>query len=322
MSRYSVDADRLDDGALSVYRMADALRTYSETVIGIYSKIENNEYVKAEFNRSIKTINDVILGQAAKLDSLADAVEYIARSYREADKKIMDRGLAGGNLLSGVSFAGWRFDWGAFLKDIRAWFINHGIIKTTKQKREEGEPVSTYQQQEMDRYMQDEIAKLNKKSQYSKEVWKKSSTSERKAILQNYIKEISTIMGLPEVKIKWTYTESQNGYANLGAFSNGTKSVSINEWIVEEGDKSGFPSYNLFSTVVHEMRHYYQHEAVEHPERYVVTEETISSWRDSFKNYKTSEGFMRSCHMSQRDAFNAYRNQAVEQDARWFAKQS
>ena len=49
---------------------------------------------------------------------------------------------------------------------------------------------------------------------------------------------------------------------------------------------------------------------VEHPERYVVSEETVNAWRDNFNDYKTTE----------EDGYDAYRQQSVEADARKFAE--
>jgi len=125
-------------------------------------------------------------------------------------------------------------------------------------------------------------------------------------------------MGLSIGAINYTYSESENGYYNCGSYTPNTNTVSINEWVVEGND--GINSYKLLTTVVHELRHAYQHAACDNPDQYVVSDETINTWRESFNNYKSSSGFEKE-GMSPSEAYNAYRNQAVEKDARKFAKQ-
>ena len=117
--------------------------------------------------------------------------------------------------------------------------------------------------------------------------------------------------------IKFFYAESQNGYYTLGQYSHSKRTVSINEWVIE----TRRDSYSLMKTVVHEMRHAYQHSACDNPDQFIVSEETIQKWQNSFDNYKSQSGFM-STGMNESEAFRAYRNQAVEADARNFAKQS
>lgn len=66
-------------------------------------------------------------------------------------------------------------------------------------------------------------------------------------------------------------------------------------------------SYNLMGTITHELRHAYQHQAVDNPENFVVTEETIDVWETNFDNY-----------ISPSTDFDLYQEQPVEVDAREF----
>ena len=75
------------------------------------------------------------------------------------------------------------------------------------------------------------------------------------------------------------------------------------------------------TTVVHELRHAYHHAAVDNPTRFQVSQETIDAWKDSFDNYRDTGDFMDDYGMSRQEAYDAYRNQDVERDARWFAGQ-
>ena len=66
-------------------------------------------------------------------------------------------------------------------------------------------------------------------------------------------------------------------------------------------------SYSLLETVSHELRHAYQREAIDHPTDYMVSQETIDSWQNTFDNYIDPNVDMKK-----------YRSQDVEVDARDF----
>ena len=104
----------------------------------------------------------------------------------------------------------------------------------------------------------------------------------------------------------------------MGQYSHDDRTVHLNREVLSQSSAS---SYRLMSTVVHELRHAYQHAAVDNPSQYQVSQETINSWKRSFATYRSTDGFIAS-GLSPEDAFDAYRNQAVERDARWFAGQS
>ena len=60
--------------------------------------------------------------------------------------------------------------------------------------------------------------------------------------------------------------------------------------------------------------------AIKNPDKFVVTEESIEKWEKSYEEYKDQEDFEAE-GMSEKDAFKAYRDQEIEQDARNFANQ-
>ena len=64
---------------------------------------------------------------------------------------------------------------------------------------------------------------------------------------------------------------------------------------------------HLLETVSHEPRHAYQHEAVDHPTKFMVSKETIDTWKKNFDNYIDSG-----------TNYQQYRDQPVEVDARSF----
>lgn len=66
-------------------------------------------------------------------------------------------------------------------------------------------------------------------------------------------------------------------------------------------------SYELLGTVAHELRHAYQHEAVAHPTRFMVSQETIDAWKYNINHYISSD-----------DSPKGYWDQVIEVDARDF----
>lgn len=323
MSVINVKLERLDQESDSIIKLARALRDYNETVGNISLELSMDILARKRLDLMLRKVHDQILNEAAKMETLGGALAKIAQSYRATETKLI--GLCDTKRSSPVrdSSQAERLADKAdnFIEDLRYTLVNIGISKAERQERAEGTPVSERQEHEMDLYMRQQVAKLNKDPRFSKKTWKKASVEERKEILQDYIAQISTIMGLPPVTIRWDDEEEEDGYATMGYYSPSSNSITINEWVLREGDKNGFPSYNLVSTVVHEMRHYYQQEAVRDPDQYVVSEETIQAWEDSINNYKSTEEFMEEDGMSKKKAYKAYKDQEIESDARWFAKQ-
>ena len=133
---------------------------------------------------------------------------------------------------------------------------------------------------------------------------------ERKNILQEYLHEMEAILGVTiSGNIVWDNNPPKNGMINYGAYYPGSNQVHINQYILE--NKSGKDSYHLMTTITHEMRHAYQHEAVKHPDRYKVTKETADAWKESIRTYDQEEA----------KGYEAYRQILIERDARWFAGQ-
>jgi hypothetical protein len=85
--------------------------------------------------------------------------------------------------------------------------------------------------------------------------------------------------------------------------------IRINEDYLSRPD-----GYQIMQTMIHEMRHAYQHAAVRDPDSYTVSAETIKAWEENLKpgNYKsTSNGY----------SYTEYVSQPVEWDAKNMAKQ-
>ena len=273
-------------------------------------------------NSILSRIERSVMNKALSMDSLSDALEEISAYYRSAESRIVS---GSGSMDTADSVQDIpeqiREKVISFFNRIRAMLVSWGIVKAERQTRTPGEAVTEAQEREMDLYLQGEIEELLSQERYSQETWKDASVEERKEILNEYLQDVAAVMGLQIGEINYTYTEASNGTYNMGAYSTTSNVININEWVLENGGRNNIQdSYNLMYTIAHEMRHAYQHAACNNPEQFVVTEETIRELQESIDNYRSQRGFMQE-GMNAEEAFEAYRNQAIERDARWFAGQ-
>ena len=329
MSYFWADQTYMENTSNSFVQLAKVLRQYSSTVNSINSNLSLSFAERESIRRYLSRVSGQILSEAAGMNTLSGALRTIAAEYQKTEKLLISSGAATAPLPK--TYADQKSDgsekgfWeklkekaAKIREEIRYWLVDHEIIRATKQERQEGQPVTKRQEREMNLYMRYEAQKILKEERFSEKTWRNASVEERKKILQEYMDRIYGILGLPRVSVEWSDTQAENGYVTMGYYSPNDNSVHINEWVMREGDANHFNSYDLLPTIAHEMRHYYQREAIRHPEKYVVTEETIQSWQDSFENYRGQEEFMRDFGMTEQEAFEAYRNQTVEVDARWF----
>ena len=339
MSIIKVQPEDIKKNAVSMQQIARELKNYDSQVAGVHSGLRMKILASEQIDKRLRETRDQLIQEAARMDSFAEAMIHIAEKYSETELKVLETLVANKQIpaidaavIAQQLLEKWdhivehyiepgaeklRELWERFKEDCRYTLVTWGIIKAEKQEVAEGETATIRQQKEQDLYMQQQIDKVLKDSRFSKDTWKKASVEERKKILQEYIDNINGILGLPAKTINFFSAEAQNGKITMGSYSPDNNSININEWVIANRDAA---SYSLLSTVVHEMRHYYQHEAIKNPDSFVVAPETIKKWDDSFKNYKSTNEF-RAGGMSEEDAYNAYRNQEVEVDARRFAKQ-
>ena len=329
MSYFRIKRKEIQYSSDDFGQLASILRKFSDAIDAIDNNLSIDSAQRANFHRALKLVSDKIISDAASMDTLSSALTLIASEYSNTEKLLLGTGAVTDFPNSGSNSANVEEAISGFwdnlkkridetLEKIRFWLVDHEIKKAKKQERAEGEPVTKQQEREHDLYMKQQVTEIRKEKRFSEKTWKKASTEERKQILQDYIDRIYAIMGLPSVTVRWSNEEAENGYVTMGYYSDGDDSVHINEWVIENGDANHFSSYDLISSIAHEMRHYYQKEATRHPEKYIVTAETIQSWQDSYDNYKSQEMFMDEDGMTEREAYEAYRNQTIEVDARWF----
>jgi len=313
MAAYSVNYLKVGDALGQMRKSAKDLALFKDDMEQISQSLRVAFQTPDMLNasHSVLLLGDRILNEAAHMDTLASALERIVTYYQSAEEKnaLIDQR----DTLSQQSIAVSKINWTGIWDWFRNALISIGIFKAEKT---ESQPVTRTREKLQDQYMQDEIARLLKKKRYTEKTWKSASVAERKNILNEYMQQVAQIMGLTLAPINYFYSESENGYYTLGQYSQDSRKISINEWVLENRTDS----FSLMKTVVHELRHAYQHAACENPEQFIVSAETIQTWQDSFDNYKSQSRFMRE-GMNAEDAFQAYRAQAVEMDARKFARQ-
>lgn len=324
MAEFSVRFSNIENSIEFLSHHAVQLNEIKQEVASVKKSLTGLGSATYNIYSILSRIDRAILDKALAMHSLAGALEKISAYYLNTEKDIASTGIqnAGSTQLTDDVSAGTIAEDIAdtiesIWKSIRASLVSWGIIKAEKQVRKPGEAVTQAQQKEMDLYMQNQIEKLLKQKRYSEKTWNDASLQERQDILNEYLQDVASIMGLEIGPINFDRIIPNGSTYAMGAYSNSQKEIIINTWVMEDNVPD---SYRLMSTIVHEMRHAYQHAVCENPEQFVVTEETIQSWQDSIINYKDTEDFM-SEGMSESEAYEAYRDQSVEVDARWFAGQ-
>ena len=152
------------------------------------------------------------------------------------------------------------------------------------------------------------------KEEYSKKVWIAADKNQRKEILNSHLQEISRLLNVVvNLEIDYYDEAPKNGLISWGKYYHNTKTISLNEHYLSD---NGILSYRLLSTVRHELRHSYQHYAVENSKiygkqnPYVVGENTLIEWECCMRGYNKAE-----------EGIEAYLGQVLEYDARWFSGQ-
>ena len=312
MSRLRVDSGRLQEVSRQMSDLHRMLEDQSRQASSAASALRRTQagFVGSAC-RAISGVSDALLTEAAKMQSLAEALRLIAQHYTETESALAQAFQgAGGN---GPNADGENGDVGSWLADlwkrIKKFFgweepADPGAGGTPAEGETEG--VTRAEERTHDLYMQEQMFNLLETEKYSKETWNKASLDQRKEILQDYLHELERIYGVsvePEIDF------FPNGGNTRGAYVDSRKLVRINEDYLSRSD-----SYQIMQTMIHEMRHAYQHAAVRDPESYTVSAETIAVWEENLppENYKsTKRGY----------TYTEYVSQPIEWDAKNMAKQ-
>ncbi len=311
LNGFSVDTGKLTLEAQAVRRESATIEAVARRITACKNQIRITSVFTGSLKMQMQRLYDQALENAAQMDTLADALDEIARLYTDCENRLVNH--ANGIPTPPPS----RTDASQSDEDKRSWWqrfldwlfgraVDTGFTHT-----------SSEQEAAADARMQNQIQQLYGSDRFSEDTWANASVAERRTILQEFMREVAAIMGV-DVTFTDIHEAPSNGLITNGWYNHSDREMAVNMYIVE--NYSAERSYSLMTTVVHELRHAYQHAAVDNPTQYQVSQATIDAWKDSFDHYRNTDGFMND-GMSQQEAYNAYRNQAVERDARWFAGQ-
>ena len=295
MAEFNVELQKISSSADRLIELKRRMNDLKAEVDGVKLKGIMNTSYSYRIEAALREISEKILDEAARMDSLGSALQYAVTQYSNAENAILnsDAGSAGSSSRNADSKNWWDQFW--------SWL--------TGKDKETHEPTPQEREKAADDAMKKALRDELRDFKYSRLNWTFSSVEQRKQILQDYLTAVIAIYGLQHVNatINWdnnaTYTSTS---ITWGYYTHGNHTVTLNERALS-GTEWTWDSYSLLGTVAHELRHAYQHEAVDDPSRFTVSEETVSSWRENFRNYISSD-----------TDYQRYRDQPVERDARDF----
>ncbi len=294
MSEFSINTEKALSLSQDLILQFESLKNQEEMGRGvdIYNSLDGK--YSEQLKKRIDRILDSVLDEATRMNSMADALGVILNKYKEADRKPLDNIDSQSNSSAeGTDKRNW---WQKFWD----WLF--------RKEPDEKKATNDEQEKAADLRIKQRMWNVLQNEKYSQDNWKNSSLDERKQILQDYMNELISIYGLKHVKarISWEKKQEEKGSVEMGNYLHANHTVTINETVLTDSI-SGINSYALLETVAHELRHAYQHEAIDHPTDYVVSQETIQKWKENFEKYIRPENDM-----------TGYWNQPVEVDARDF----
>ena len=163
------------------------------------------------------------------------------------------------------------------------------------------------------------------------EGWAAATPTQRIQMLQAAENRQAALQNRPPARVSAQYMAANR----RGFFSRQNNAIVMNHDMVVYSQEPSACLRNLY----HEGRHAQQWDAVRHPERHPeISRETVSQWRQNMENYRTynrervenqvqrasrdmtpqqSARLRRTAH---KKTFESYYNQAIEKDARSYAK--
>lgn len=260
------------------------IREYAERIEKVKNELDGEAF--GEIKTTLGVLYDSVIEEAASALSMEKALTQILNTYLETEEKICGIGKEKRKLYQEVL----------------------GFFHLGNENYRDPEYYSTtrIQEQAMNEYLKQECLKLLAEERFSESVWVEASVEEREEMLREFMGELNGIFG---INIENVNFEKLDDSSTRGFYSNSSKGITINASYI---DLSNANSYMIMQTMIHEMRHAYQHAALEDPLDFVVTQATLDAWQHSFDTYKNAE-----------DAgYDNYVSQSVEYDAKAFADQN
>ena len=302
MKAWSIDTEKTIAVSQEIVDIAKRIDNMKSSIANVELDFMGSNRYRSSIESSINSVLDSVANEAASMNSLGEALSVIANKYRETENDICGATEYEDNSYFSSQESSSK---GKDKRNIWQKFWDWLTRKST----DDYDTTSHEQEKAADLAMKRRLWQTLQNEKYSQSNWDRSSVEERKKILQDYMDEVIEIYGLKHVKkqIRWddsaTYTDTR---ITWGYYNNGTHRVTLNEQALSDS-RGNWDSYDLLETVSHELRHAYQHEAVNHPTDYMVSQETIDIWRDNFRNYIQAD-----------DDYEGYLAQAIEVDARDF----
>ena len=312
---FKINTDQVRNQMPAISAQASEIREIAKQIQSCKNQMGVNTGSATMLKWQIDSLYSRAVELATQMDTLKEALESIVQLYIDCEEGLLGH-LDGESSVksikieesdeTGTDKRGW---WRKFIDWVFDRDVDTAYTHTTAE-----------QEAAADARMQQQIQALCETDRFSEETWAAASGEERRKILQEYMRKLTEIMGIKiNTKIDFSSRPPSGGYITNGSYTHATKSVYINGYIID--NYSAERSYELMTTMVHELRHAYQHAAVDNPTKYQVSQETIDIWSDSFDNYRGSDRIMREDGVSKEEAYQRYRDQAVEVDARAFAGQ-
>lgn len=132
--------------------------------------------------------------------------------------------------------------------------------------------------------------------------WGNYSAEKRTEILNNYVKDLGTELGVDMKGVIVEHLSDAYGY------NNGDGTIHIETRIVNDPASL----IKLIDTAAHETRHQFQFEVIQNPELYGIDVATAQEWKVGLENYTT-------CGATKYDPWGYFYN-PVETDARFFGE--
>lgn len=304
MAKYNVNVAQSLSNTDDLEELEQELIRQADRVKELKNDISISAINDIKIKQELSVISNNIIRMAAHMATFSDALQTVMNQYEAVENRILD-----GNEYASASLA--REDSSTIETgtDKRGWWRKFWDWLTQKDL-DEYTATTGEQESVSDKRLQSKIEKLTNSEMYSQERWEDASIEEREEILNSYMNDVAKILGV-NVKKSIRYFHEEPKYnpqldtyvIRNGYYSDFSRGVSINTF-------EGMP-YEVMTVVVHELRHAYQHEAIRHPERFQVSQETIDKWKHSFAIYQ----------QEQNKGFDYYWALEVEKDARWFAGQ-
>lgn len=317
---YKIDTALVMNQIPAMSAQAVEIRSIAEQIQSCKNQLRMTMTGSEALKQRIDRLFERALDSAVQMDTLKEALEAIVQVYAACEGNVLNN-AAGGPGSSGSSSGMADLEdtdkrsWWQRLVD---WFFRRDVDRNYTH-------TGSAQEAAADARMQQQIQALSNDPNFTEAAWRNATPAQRRDILRAYMREVMRIMDVdvnPSIDFSSSApTVTPTGtYTTNGSYNNTTNRLYINGWIIDNASPER--SYQLMTTMVHELRHAYQWHAIQDPTRYQVSQETIDRWSDSFRNYRSTDRFMRDFNLSQDEAYRRYRAQAIEVDARAFAGQN